>query len=82
MAGFQIGMMGLGVMERTWRATCRTASPSPDTTCAGKRSAFAAADAAGALAATDDIPSLAALEQPRKIILLVPSGVVTRRRVP
>ena len=79
MAGFQIGMMGLGVMG----ANLARNLASHGFTVAGydlapeKRSAFAAADAAGALVAMDDIPTfLAALEQPRKIILLVPSGVV------
>lgn len=79
MAGFQIGMMGLGVMG----ANLARNLASKGFSVAGydlapeKRSAFAAADASGALVAMDDIPTfLGSLETPRRIILLVPSGVV------
>ncbi len=79
MARFQIGMMGLGVMG----ANLARNLASHGFSVAGydlapeKRSAFKIADQAGALEAMDDIPAfVAALETPRRIILLVPSGVV------
>lgn len=79
MAGYQIGMMGLGVMGANLarNLAAHGFSVAGYDLAAEKRAAFQTAHEAGALMAYDDIPAfLAALERPRRIILLVPSGVV------
>lgn len=79
MAEFQIGMMGLGVMGASLarNLAAHGFSVAGYDLAPEKRSAFKAADRAGALEAMDDIPAFVeALETPRRIILLVPSGVV------
>ena len=79
MAGYQIGMMGLGVMGANLarNLAAHGFSVAGYDLAPEKRTAFQAAHEEGALAAYDDIPAfLAALEQPRRIILLVPAGVV------
>jgi len=79
MAGYQFGMVGLGVMG----ANLARNLASHGFSVAGydlapeKRAAFEAAHGAGALAAFGDVPTfVGALERPRRIILLVPAGVV------
>ncbi len=79
MAGYQFGMVGLGVMG----ANLARNLASHGFSVAGydlapeKRAAFEAAHSAGALAAFGDVPTfVGALERPRRIILLVPAGVV------
>lgn len=79
MAGYHIGMVGLGVMGANLarNLAAHGFSVAGYDLAAEKRAAFQAAHKDGALMAYDDIPALvAALEQPRRIILLVPSGVV------
>lgn len=79
MAGYQFGMVGLGVMG----ANLARNLASHGFSVAGydlapeKRAAFEAAHSAGALAAFADVPTfIGALDRPRRIILLVPAGVV------